>query len=95
VQPAPTQDLPKLNAIAPRLYGPSTALANERAVRVISWDLVGNTAIDTGRVLLGRTQRSDPMIYLVVAAICAVAGSTNTGSVDLVEDLAALAAREP
>jgi hemolysin activation/secretion protein len=51
VQPAPTQDLPKLNAIAPRLYGPSTALANERAVRVISWDLVGNTAIDTATLL--------------------------------------------
>jgi hemolysin activation/secretion protein len=51
VQPAPASELPKLNTIPPRLYGPSTALANERTVRVISWDLVGNTAIDTATLL--------------------------------------------
>lgn len=51
VQPALASELPKLNATPPRLYEPSTPLANERAVRVISWDLVGNTAIDTPTLL--------------------------------------------
>ena len=37
---------------------------------------------------------SDRTAGLVPVAICAVAGSTNTGSVDLVEDLGALARRE-
>lgn len=51
VQPAPARELPKLNATPPRLYEPSTPLISERAVRVISWDLVGNTAIDTATLL--------------------------------------------
>ena len=51
VQPTQPHVLPKLNTIPPRFYEPSTPIANDRVVRVVAWQLEGNSVIATPALL--------------------------------------------
>ena len=51
VQPAAPSVLPKLSAIPPRFYEPSTPIANDRVVRVVAWKLEGNSVINSPALL--------------------------------------------